>query len=313
VAGVVALLGSGALFLWLGSALGVTVFDSYDVLHGNESIPWATLAWLIVTVLGASFFGSWVAGHWANLWASEDATMHGLLTWALSVALITGVMTTMAQSTLSSYLSSDSAAIMNEQGEPMKFSSLEDKQFVSFVLDKAKGYQGQPSSMKDREQPINVSNDQDKSALTSDQDSANKEANKAEKEQANRRNVNKIHDEAALRNFVARNSNMSQDQAKQFMKDNKQDIANAQVQSAKRWEQAHALDLAKAESARTNLSVFGWTMFGLMLLSLGAALGGSYLGWNQRYYDDDDDVYEGRTVRERDIGDDVPPSSTGLV
>jgi hypothetical protein len=283
IGGVVFLLGLGTLLLWLGSALGVTLFSSYDVAAGDRSIPWATLGWLAFTVLACSFFGAWLASRWANLWNSSDAAMHGVITWSLAVILLSMGLTGLADTAASAYNTAQSApqqssSLQSQSGSmqamPM-YSSLQDEQFTNFVLNRAKS--AQPSTDARREQePVNVTADQNaQSVNTSDPSGSDKSKDTAMGKQG------EIENRDELASYVSRSTNMSKDQAEKFLDQNKEAIAQAQSQSQQRWAQAHSRELAQAENAREAMSALGWSMFGLLLLSLAASIGGAYFGYHQ--------------------------------
>jgi hypothetical protein len=284
VGGVVFLLGLGTLLLWLGSALGVTLFSSYDVAAGDRSIPWATLGWLAFTVLACSFFGAWLASRWANLWNSSDAAMHGVITWSLAVILLSMGLTGLADTAASAYNTAQSApqqssALQSQSGSAQQsmpmYSSLQDEQFTNFVLNRAKSAQPSPDARRDQE-PVNVTADQNaQSVNTSDQSGSEKAKDSAMGKEG------EIENRDELASYVSRSTNMSKDQAEKFLDQNKAEIAQAQSQSQQRWAQAHSRELAQAENAREAMSALGWSMFGLLLLSLAASLGGAYFGYHQ--------------------------------
>src|SRR5439155_9587396 len=63
-----------------------------------------------------------------------------------------------------------------------------------------------------------------------------------------------------FQSFVMAQTGMSEDQAKEFLRDNKTAIAKAQTSTQARWEQVHAKELVQAERARKSASAFAWTM-----------------------------------------------------
>ncbi|HYF49989.1 MAG TPA: hypothetical protein VEJ63_11315 [Planctomycetota bacterium] len=294
VAGVVATLGLQVLMMYLGAALGLSVIDPYAPATGNTADYAWPILYLVLTALLSGFFGAWVAGHWANLYDAEDALMHGALTWALGAVVIAAGLGTMMQMGLNTAQTGaqtaqaaaqlganprEGQAAANNFGSALTFSSLDDERFTSFVLNRAKSFE---QSNAGRDEAVNVTTDEKKKA----------DDNRVVKPED-------VEDNDELLAFLTSQTNMNEDQAEKFLETEKESIAKAQQESHDRWQRAHARELAQAERAREAASKAAWTWTGLALLSLAAALGGSYLGWRQRYADDDDDfVAETDTTKE---------------
>jgi hypothetical protein len=278
-AGVVATLGLQVLMMYLGAALGLSVIDPYAPATGNNADYAWPILYLVLTALLSGFFGAWVAGHWANLYDAEDALMHGALTWALGAVVIAAGLGTMMQMGLSAGAQSAQAAaqlganpresqtMASNFGMALNFSSLDDERFTSFVLNRAKSFE--QSNAASREEAVSVTADENKKV---DPDKVIKPED--------------VEDNDELRVFLTSNTNMNEDQAEKFLETEKEGIAKAHQESHSRWQRAHARELAQAERARDAASKAAWTWTGLALLSLAAALGGSYLGWRQRYADE---------------------------
>jgi len=285
VAGTLATIGLQMLMMWFAGAIGLSAFDPYQMSQSEGSSYTLPVLFLLITALGSSFFGAWVAGHWANLHEAEDAVIHGALTWALaSLFLALGIGSlfqmgaTAAQATAqgaqaAAQMGADTAqnrGAAQTYGKALSFSSLDDQRFTSFLTQRAKTFAAANPS-KDG-QAVNVSADQ---AATPDmKDRSIKPEDVA--------------DNDALITFVAVNANMSENQAEEFLKKEQNAIAQAQNQAQKRWHESHKKELAEAEKVRKAASRLAWTMTGLSLLALGASIGGAYMGWKQRYYDEDD-------------------------
>jgi len=263
VAGVVATLGLQCLVMFLGSALGLSAFDPVETLRSESStgVSVAMILFLAISTLASLFFGSWIAGHWANLFESEDALMHGALTWALSIVAMTmglgGLAQIAGQATQAGALARANMPGSEKNQGLGTYSVLNDDRFAAMVASRARNW----NNARD---PINVSTDskQDASAKVDPDD---------------------IVSDAELQSFVMANGNMTEDRAKEFLKANKDSIAKAQADSKKQYEQLHAKELAIADKLRKGASTMAWTLTGLALLGLGASLAGSYLGWQQHY------------------------------
>jgi hypothetical protein len=282
-AGVVATLGLQVLMMYIGAALGISLLDPYQASQMTESSFALPVIYLLITALASSFFGAWIAGHWANLYQAEDAYMHGALTWALSAVLIAGGMGALFQMGASLAATSAEAAQAAAQlgvdrdanrdqksAKALTFNSVEDQRFANFVKNRAQAWAA-ANPPRNSEDAVNVT--------------ADAEVNQRRKPV----DPDDVADDDDLISFVTANTNMSEDHAKEFLTAEKDSIAKAQEQSQQRWERAHKRELQAAEKARETASTIAWTWTGLALLSLAASIGGAYLGWRQRYEDVDED------------------------
>jgi len=295
VAGVVTTLGLQVLMMYFGAALGLSVIDPYAPSTGDNSSMVLPILFLVVTALASGFCGAWVAGHWANLYEAEDALMHGALTWGLGAIVIAAGLGTMMQMGVNTAQAGaqtaqaaaqlganprDAQATGNAFGSVLSYSSLDDERFTSFVLNRAKSFEQTASRGNEA---VNVTSDN-------------------KRDDSRKITPGDVEDNDDLKAYITSNTNMNEDQAENFLKSEKDGIARAQQESHDRWQRTHARELAQAERARDAASKAAWTWTGLALLSLAAALGGSYLGWRQRYADDDDDFIadDTDTARTRD-------------
>ncbi len=292
VAGVFTTLGLQVFMMYLGTALGASTLDPYTMAQNQDASYALPIIFLLITALFSSFAGSWVAGHWANLYSAEDSFIHGALTWSLSAVLLTAGIGALFQMGTSATQAGAQAAQVTAMtdgpgtvrgqaqaiGEVLNFDSLEDPRFSQFVLNRARTWESQQSQRR-AEEPVSVS------AIPAEQRQSSRQAaaqrKKEEKLKVDPGDVAKNDD---LIEYVAANSNMTEDQAKQFVESNKESIARAQEESLGRWEQQHRQELAQAERVQKATSTIAWTMTGLSLLALAASLGGSYVGWRQRYH-----------------------------
>jgi Kef-type K+ transport system membrane component KefB len=268
-AGAVGTIGLEIFFLLFGTALGLTTFTT----NIPASHTLAVSVYLLVTTLISVFAGSWITGHWGNLYAAEDAWMHGGIMWALvAIAAAIGV-----GGALQAGSSAGQAAAQNAPPEARSelrmqrggFSALNDKNFANFVAERARQY-----GNKLERQPISVSAE-DKAA---------------------RIDPKNIPSDYELQRFVMTEGNMTEAQAKDFLNNEREEIAKAKTDSQRAWEQTNAREVAQVENARHQASMFAWTMTVLAALSLALALGGAHLGWRQRYVDFDDDEKEVSSV-----------------
>jgi hypothetical protein len=249
--GVLVALGLFVLMMLFGTALGLSTVDPYKItLHENSyALPAATIAWIVVSAIGSIFVGAWAAGYmsYAN---SEESLVHGALIWALATLLVS-----FGLGSFNYAMPATAFEAQETGGAAFDYSSLNDKEFSSFVLERVHNWApGNPE-----QQPVNVSADASK-----------------------RVDVNDIPDDDELRRFVQANSRLNETQAEQFLESEKNAIANAKADAQVRWERAHAADLLRADRARKTASAIAWTLTAIAFLSLAAALGGSYLGWWQR-------------------------------
>ena len=279
-AGSVATLGIQAWFLYLGSALGLSSFYADQASTFSDASIWGPIVFLLVTALISTAVGAWICGHWANLYSSEDALMHGGVTWALSALLIAlglavgfGLSSSLIQSgaakaQVSSGLSGEDKGA--EAAGSLAYDRLNDPKFADFVGQEAKSFASKQGV------PVNVSvdNNQNKSGKDS---------------KAKRVDSRNIENDYELQRFVMTQTGLDQDTAKNFLKDHEEQLAQAAAESQRLWEMAHARDVAKAENARRDAAHFAWTMTALGLLTLGTAMCASYMGWRQRYGNIHDD------------------------
>jgi hypothetical protein len=270
--GSVITLGIQAWFLYLGSALGLSSFNADRAATFGDASIWGPIAFLLVTAFLSSTAGAWICGHWANLYSSEDALMHGGATWALSAIMIAlalavgfGLGSSAVQSGATKAQASANAPGQEkgaQEAGSLAYDRLNDAGFARFLSQQAKAYAGREGVA------MNVS--------------AKSETD------AHRVDPKAISKDYELQRFVMTETGMDQNDAKNFLKDRQEAIAQAAADSQRQWELTHARDIAKAENARRDASQLAWTMTALGLLTLAASLAASYGGWMQRYGKDDE-------------------------
>jgi len=257
-AGAVATLGLQIFFMLLGSALGLSAFSA----NVPASHTLAASIYLLITALISIFAGSWITGHWGNLYAAEDAWMHGGIMWALvaiASAIGLGGAMQIGSSAGQAAAQANASELRSANLEPRdlkSFSALNDRTFANFVADHARQY-----GNKLERPAINVSADDTTARI----------------------DPKNIPADYELQRFVMTEGNMSEAQAKEFLTSERDEIAKARADSQRTWEQAHAREVAQAENARHQAATFAWTMTVMAALTLALALGGAHLGWRNRY------------------------------
>lgn len=83
IAGTVAAIATQVLFAALGIAIGLSLPGAV----GAEGIGIFAGIWWLITGLIALFIGGWVAGRFTGIASEMDATLHGVMTWALVTTL----------------------------------------------------------------------------------------------------------------------------------------------------------------------------------------------------------------------------------
>jgi len=254
LAGAATALGLFILLMLFGTALGLSVLDPYQITRHETSygFPAATIAWLTISAVASLFFGAWLASY-ITATGREGSLLEGALTWALSVILIGAGLGGLTELMPRSSGNEDSAKSL-----VFSYSSLEDSQFTDFLLQRVRNWTpGNP------EEPINVSADVIERVDPED-----------------------VPDNGDLQKFVRAQTSLTEKQAEQFLESDKNIIAREQAEAQKRWERRHATELARADRIRKAASTAAWTLTAIAFFSLAAALGGSYLGWNQRHKND---------------------------
>jgi hypothetical protein len=84
LAGAVATLALLAVWVVLGAAIGLAVTGEADAVW----LLGGAAAWYAAGVLLSVSAGAYIAGHWSNGALDRDGSIHGLLSWAASYALI---------------------------------------------------------------------------------------------------------------------------------------------------------------------------------------------------------------------------------
>lgn len=84
IAGTVAVISAQVLFATLGLAIGLSIPVTAATAEGMGIFAGI---WWLVTGLIALFIGGWVAGHFTATGREIDASLHGVMTWALATTL----------------------------------------------------------------------------------------------------------------------------------------------------------------------------------------------------------------------------------
>jgi hypothetical protein len=256
-AGALIALGFLALFVTFGAALGLSVIDPYQITRNENSAGWtvATIIWVALSGIAALFIGGWFAGHLGR-YARENSIVQGALVWALAVVVVAGP-GQVAASLARSRFAPPAAEPADSRPLAYGYSSLDDPQFAGFLLDRARNWRpGNP------ETPINVSADVQ-----------------------NRVNPKKVAKNGDIKRFVESNTGLTKSQTEEFLDQEKNEIAKAQADAQKRWEDKNAIELARADRQRKAASAAAWTLTCVAFFGLAAAIGGAYLGWYQRDHD----------------------------
>ncbi|HYF49580.1 MAG TPA: hypothetical protein VEJ63_09250 [Planctomycetota bacterium] len=248
--GVVTGLALLTLLMLFGTALGLSSVDPYSITRNENSyaLPAATIAWIVISALASAFVGGWIASYLSR--ADKDSSLlHGPVVWALGL-----VLTAFALGRMFEFSPRDVNTAENPTANSLAYSSLNDREFTGFVLERARNWR--PGAA---EEPVNVS---------------------AENRQ--RVDPEDVSDNGDLLKFVRTNTNLSESQAEDFLESDRNAIANAQAEAQKRWERENAVELARADRARKTASAAAWTLTAVAFLTLAAALGGAWLGWYNR-------------------------------
>ena len=250
-AGSLIALGFLALFLVFGAALGLSTIDPYQITRRENSSGWTavTIAWIAISSLAALFVGAWFAGHLGRF-GRENSVVQGALVWATCAVVMVAFLG-------KGRFIAPAVETAENRSLIYGYSSLDDPQFAGFVLERAHNWRpGNP------ETPINVSADVQ-----------------------SRVNPNKVVKNGDITRFVESNTTLTKSQTEEFLDQEKNDIAKAQADAQKRWEEKNAIELARADRQRKAASEAAWTLTGIAFFGLAAAIGGAHLGWYQRDHD----------------------------
>jgi hypothetical protein len=294
-AGIVATLGILILMVYLGSALGLSVFNPYQGTFHQLALTWSVIGWLALSIVVASFFGAWIAGRWGNLYDGADAMIHGVSTWALSLlfaSLGVGLLLAFSSFQTQSTLSSLALPGMKYEGKALSYNSLDDARFTGFLVNRANQFAAS--------QPMNVTAEDKKNLpagsemeLPAKPGDLNKEQERSRLEDQSRAGGRhekvEVAQKSELLNYLTAQTNLDAKQAKDFIHNEKDSIAAAQHEGYQRWHQAHARDIAVAQRDRVHQMQVWWSIFGLSALALLFALLGSYLGWTGRYEEESEE------------------------
>lgn len=264
MAGAVATLGVQVFFFYLGSALGLSSFNADRAQTFSDSAIWGPVLFILIAGVISAFVGGWITGLFGSYYSKEDVALNGGLTWALSALLIALGLGTLAgltsSATQSGAVKAQASAANSGQEKAAQqvgsvaYDRLNDPAFSQFVAERARAF------AKNRETPINVSMKSKKSS--SDRDVSPK----------------KIENDYELQRFVMAATEMDKEAAKEFLKQERESIAQAAEESQHRWEVQHANEIAKAETARRSASSLAWVMTLTALATLAMTIIGATVG-----------------------------------
>jgi hypothetical protein len=268
VAGAVATLAVQLVFFYLGSALGLSSFSGDRAETFSDSSIWLPIFFILLAGLVSSFIGGWVMGLFGRFFSRNDVYLNGGLTWALSAILIAlglatvaGLTSTVTQSGAQKAQASSAAPGQEKAAQQVgsvAYDRLNDQQFANFVAERARSFANK------RDTPINVSAGPSKS----------------DGSQNDRRgsSLKNIEDDYELQRFVSTATDMDKDAAKEFLKQEREAISQAALESQRRWEKEHAGEISKAETGRRSASNIAWVMTLTALASLAITLVGAAVG-----------------------------------
>jgi ABC-type transport system involved in multi-copper enzyme maturation permease subunit len=84
LAGATIAIASYLLLTLLGSAIGLSVYDSVD----DDTLGWVAVTWAIVASALALFLGGWVTSLCTAGETKREAVMYGVITWGVVLALV---------------------------------------------------------------------------------------------------------------------------------------------------------------------------------------------------------------------------------
>jgi hypothetical protein len=267
MAGAISTLGIQVFFFYLGSALGLSSFSADRAETFSDSALWGPVLFILVTAAASAFVGGWITGLFGNYFTKEDVALNSGLTWALSAVLIALGLSTLAGLTSSATQSGALKAQVSaatpgqekaaQQVGSVAYDRLNDPTFAGFVAERARAFASK------QETPMNVSVDSKSNAPKTDHRSVKPK---------------NIESDYELQRFVMTATDMNKDSTAEFLKQERESIAQAAADSQRRWEVQHARDIAKAETARKSASGLAWAMTLAGLVSLAMTIVGGTIG-----------------------------------
>jgi hypothetical protein len=89
----------------LGAAIGLTTVDPAQEQEPAAGLGIGAAIWGIISMIIALFVGGWAASRLSTAWSKLSGTLHGLVTWAVSIVLLLWLMTTAIGSVLGGAMS----------------------------------------------------------------------------------------------------------------------------------------------------------------------------------------------------------------
>lgn len=290
VAGLVCAMAIQTLLYLLGAAIGLSVISPARANTNTlQGLGIGAGIWMILSAIIGLFAGGWVAGRLAGIPRSLDATLHGVAVWATGLVLSALLAVAFSGAALGGALSSlgfgaDSGNPQSQQPSTGFAPDRADQRSGSQAIDRS-GAQRQADVMKDVAQEneqardfvrqhlgsLSTGGDVDPNDLRED-DSLINDLAAALVPGADR----DTHDQAA--EALADNANISQAEAQrlidQWQRDFSAQASRTGTTSARDREKARQT----AEEVRGGAAAGAWWAFFAMLLGLGAAGFGGYLG-----------------------------------
>ncbi|QBQ56593.1 hypothetical protein E3U44_14690 [Nitrosococcus wardiae] len=88
IAGLVVVISVSWLMVLLGSAIGLSIADTFDSKAMEEGLGWGSIIWLLLTALVTFFLGGWFAGRLADKTVKIIGMLHGVTVWGVSIILL---------------------------------------------------------------------------------------------------------------------------------------------------------------------------------------------------------------------------------
>ena len=70
-----------------GAAIGLTIFEPQSPDNAGGAIMTGAMIWWIICSLISLFIGSWAAAKLSGVWSRCDGSLHGLITWSVTIIL----------------------------------------------------------------------------------------------------------------------------------------------------------------------------------------------------------------------------------
>lgn len=280
----------------LGLGIGAASFDPLSESHPASGLGIGSALWLGITALVSLFAGGWVAGRLAAAENRVDGTLHGVVTWGLAslvsvflVSTAVGKVVSGGASILGSVLGAagrGAAAIAPRVAETVSGAiggsdlTLADvKSEARKLLRQTRKPELQPKNLERRADRLGQAAAVRGEAAAKNPQSAGAELDALlDRVYAQGKAVASAADKDAIVNVLVARTDMSRDEASRTVDRWDRTIQKAKVAVTDVGEQAEEKAREVADAAARGVSKAAiWTFVGL-LLGLGAAAWGAYLG-----------------------------------